>query len=133
MKQIATVSRMVGTDMAEVTVVRQSACSHDCANCAGCTSQPSVITVRARCGISVSEGDKVEVYSDNRVLGYAVLVYLVPLALFLLGYFLFPDQSETVRYITGGSGFVLGIVLAVVCDRIVRRNNMMSYQILRKI
>lgn len=124
---------MIAPQTAEVTVVRRSACAHDCANCAGCGTQPASITVRAECPVPVEPGDKVELYSDDRVLGYAALVYLVPLVLFLAGYLAVPSPSELVRGLCGGAGFALGIVMAVVCDRMVRRRNTVTYQILRKL
>ncbi len=133
MTQNATVVRMIGQDMAEVTTVRRSACAHNCAECAGCGSQPVSITVRVKCPFEVSPGDKVEIYSDNRVLGYAALVYLVPVALFLAGYFAAPFLSEPLRYICAGAGFALGIALAVLCDRAARRRNAVTYQIIRKL
>ena len=133
MTQVATVVRLIGRGMAEVTTVRRSACAHNCESCAGCGTQPLSITVRARCSFSVSPGDKVELYSDNRVLGYAALVYLVPVVLFLAGYFSVPFLTEALRYACAGAGFVLGIALAVVCDRAVRRRNAVIYQIIRKL
>ncbi len=133
MKQIATVMRMVDETTAEVTVVRQSACAHDCSECAGCGSKPSAITVLAHCPVPVTAGDKVELFSDNRVLGYAALVYLAPLVLFLLGYLVPPDASQWLRTLCGGAGFLAGILLAVICDRIVKRKKAVNYQILRKI
>lgn len=133
MKQIATVARVIDDVTAEVTVVRQSACAHDCADCAGCGSKPSAITVQARCPFPVSVGDKVELFSDNRVLGYAALVYLVPLVLFLAGYILPPELSQPLRFLCGSVGFLAGVLLAVLCDRIVKRRNAVTYQILRKI
>ena len=132
MNQIATVVRMTGPATAEVKVVRQGACAHNCTECAGCGVQSSSITVLAECDFSVSPGDRVELYSDNRVLGYAALVYLVPLALFLLAYLIVPTASETIRGICGGAGFGLGVVLAVLCDRLVRRKNSVKYRIVRK-
>ena len=133
MTQIATVVRMVGQNIAEVTTVRQSACAHNCAECAGCGTQPVSINVRASCSIEVSPGDKVEIFSDNRVLGYAALVYLMPLVLFLAGYFAGPFLVEVLRYVCAGVSFGLGIALAVVCDRAVRRRNSVTYQIIRKL
>lgn len=132
MNQIATVVRMTGPVTAEVKVVRQGACAHNCTECAGCGAQSPSITVLAECDFFVSPGDRVELYSDNRVLGYAALVYLVPLALFLLAYLIVPAASEMIRGICGGAGFGLGIVLAVVCDRMVRRKNSVKYRIVRK-
>ena len=132
MKQIATVLRLIDPDTAEVAVVRQSACAHDCSECAGCGAKPTSITVQAACEVSVAPGDQVELYSDNRVLGYAALVYLVPLVLFLIGYIAVPAPTELIRGLCGGAGFLLGIALAVMCDRFVRRRNSVTYRILRK-
>jgi len=133
MKQIATVTRMIGTDTAEVIVVRETACGHDCENCGGCGAQGSCISVCARTNFAVEPGDMVELFSDNRVLGFAALVYLLPVVLFFVGYFSFPFFQENLRYLCGGVGFAVGIILAVLQDRRVRRNNALSYQILRKI
>ena len=133
MKQIATVMRMVDDTTAEVTVVRQSACSHDCSECAGCGSKPSAITVLAHCQVSVTAGDKVELFSDNRILGYAALVYLAPLVLFLVGYLAPPDAVQWLRGVLGGAGFLSGIFLAMICDRVVKRKKSVNYRIIRKI
>lgn len=133
MKQIATVTRMIKPDLVEVTVARQTACSHDCEKCGGCGSGGGSISVSARTEIPLVPGDKVELYSDNRVLGYAALVYLLPVVLFLVGYFILPLQTEGVRYLCAGTGFGVGIVAAIACDRYVRRNNAVTYQIIRKL
>ena len=133
MKQIATVTKILDEHTAEVTVVRRSACAHDCADCAGCGAQTSNITVHARCDFPLAVGDAVELGSSNRVLGYAALVYLVPLVLFFVGYICPASVTETVRYLCAFGGFLLGIVLAVVCDRLLRRSCAVMHQILRKI
>ncbi len=133
MKQIATVTRVLGADLAEVRVVRRSACAHDCENCSGCGAQATSVTVRAKCSVPVLPGDKVELYSDSRVLGYAALVYLVPIILLIAGYVCLPDTTEAARYVCAFSGFLLGIVIALVCDRLVRRSNTIMYQVVRKI
>lgn len=133
MKQIATVTKILDERMAEVTVVRSSACAHDCENCSGCAAQTASVTVLARYDFPLAHGDRVELYSDNRVLGYAALVYLVPLVLFFVGYLSPADVTETVRYLCAGIGFLLGIAFAVLCDRQVRRSRAVMYQIIRKI
>ena len=133
MTQIATVLRMVSSELAEVLVVRQSACGPDCENCSGCGVQGMQMKVLAKSMLPVECGDRVEIHSDNRVLGFAALVYLVPVVLFLTAYLLFPNFSEGVRYLCGGIGFLLGIAAAVICDRMVRKKHAVSYQIIRKI
>ena len=108
MTQIGTVTALPGGDgQVELTVRRQSACGHDCAGCGGCAGQELVI--HARTDIPLALGDRVEVYSGGRVLGIAALVYLGPVALFLLGYLLSAGAAEAARYLWGGAGFALGL------------------------
>lgn len=114
MTQIGTVTALPGGDgQVELTVRRQSACGHDCAGCGGCAGQELVI--HARTDIPLALGDRVEVYSGGRVLGIAALVYLGPVALFLLGYLLSAGAAEAARYLWGGAGFALGLAGAAVC------------------
>lgn len=132
MKQIATVKRMLGSGIAEVTVARETACGHDCESCGGCGTKAGSISVCARTDLSLVPGDKVEIYSDNRVIGFAALVYLLPLVLFFAGYLMVPFLREELRYLCGGIGFSVGIAAAVFGDRAVRRRNAISYEIIRK-
>ena len=67
------------------------------------------MVIRASTAIPVAVGDRVEVYSSGRVLGVAALVYLGPVALFLLGYLLPAALPEGARYACGGLGFLLGL------------------------
>ena len=98
MTQIGTVTALPGGDgQVELTVRRQSACGHDCAGCGGCAGQELVI--RAGTDIPLALGDRVEVYSGGGVLGIAALVYLGPVALFLLGYLLSAGAAEAARYL----------------------------------
>ena len=133
MTQIATVASVPGPGTAVVSVVRQSACAHDCAECAGCGGKPGSVTVRAETDFPVSVGDKVELYSGGKVLGIAALVYLAPVALFLLGYLLPSALPEGERYLCGGLGFLLGVAAALWYDRRVRREGAVSYRITRKL
>lgn len=97
MTQIATVTALPGPGTAEVTVARHTACGHDCENCAGCGTKSAKVVIRASAAIPLTVGDRVEVYSDSRVLGFAALVYLGPVALFLLGYLLPAGLPEGAR------------------------------------
>ncbi len=134
MTQIATVTGLPAPGQAEVAVARQTACGHDCEHCGGCAAKAAKVVVRACTEIPVAVGDRVELYSDNRVLGFAALVYLAPVALFLLGYLLPSGLPEMARYLSGALGFGMGIAGAVICDRRVRRGRqMVVYQITRKL
>ena len=132
MTQIGTVTALPGGDgQVELTVRRQSACGHDCAGCGGCAGQELVI--HARTDIPLALGDRVEVYGGGRVLGIAALVYLGPVALFLLGYLLSAGAAEAARYLWVGAGFALGLAGAAVCDRRLRKRRAVTYRVTRKL
>lgn len=134
MTQIATVMAVPAPGVAVVSVARQTACGHDCENCPGCGVQGTSVTVRARTELPVEPGDQVELASDSRVLPIAALVYLVPVALFLAGYFLTWALPEGGRYLCGGLGFALGVLLAVAWDRRLRRGGRaVTHQIVRRL
>ena len=135
MTQIATVTALpaVPGGPVELTVVRQTACGHSCDGCGRCAGRSPGLVIRAESDVSVALGDRVEVYSDNRVLGFAALVYGLPVALFLLGYLLPGFLAEGWRYACGGAGFLLGLAAAVLCDRRAKRRAAVSYRITRKL
>ncbi len=91
MTQTATVTKVLSDGRAEISVKRASACGHNCEECAGgceLISMPPVSAV-ARNDAGARVGDKVIVESHTgKVLRIAALVYLLPFALFFLGYVL---------------------------------------------
>ena len=110
MTQIGTVTAVPEPGTAVVQVVRQSACAHNCAECAGCGAMAGSLSVRARTAL---EG---------------------PAVLFLAGYLLPAGLPEGLRYACGGLGFALGLLGAVVCDRrLRRRGGAVRYQVIRKL
>lgn len=134
MTQTATVAAVQGPSVVRVTVARQSACSHDCSTCAGCGAVPGSITVLAKTDLDLTPGDLVELYSrSSRILPIAALVYLGPVLLFLMGYLLPQGVSEAGRGLLGGIGFVMGLALAVLADRRLRRNGGAGYRVVRKL
>ena len=132
MTQTATVTALpaVPGGQVELTIVRQTACGHSCDRCAGKARE---LVIRAGSDIPVALGDQVEVYSDNRVLGAAALVYGLPVVLFLLGYLLPSSLPEPGRCLCGGLGFALGLAGAIACDRLVKKRSGISYRIVRKL
>lgn len=135
MTQIATVTALpdAGGDEVELTIVRQTACGHSCDGCGRCAGKAPDLVIRASSEIPLTLGDQVEVYSDNKVLGIAALVYGLPVVLFLLGYLLPVWLPEPGRYLCGGAGFLLGLAAAVLCDRMVKRTAAVSYRVTRKL
>ena len=88
MTQQGTIKKLLPNGLAEVEVTRRSACGHDCAKCGGCGGlETQTLYVTARNHAHASVGDRVLLEGETRqVLGFAVLVYLLPLVLFFVGY-----------------------------------------------
>lgn len=134
MIQTATVQRILENGMAEIAVPRKSACGHDCEECAGCGVSGSAVTAEARNPIGAQAGEKVVVESSTRqLLGIVALVYCVPPALFLLGYFASAGLvlSEGARYAIAIAGFFLGLLGAVLYDRRAKKKGSVCYTIVR--
>ena len=108
---------------AQVLCVRQSACSGDCHKCSGCGAVQQKMLLTARNPIGAKPGQVVTVQaSSGPVLLAAAVLYLMPLALFVAGYLTMGPWG-------GGAGFGLGILLAVVYDRLVARKQKTVYTI----
>ncbi len=134
MTQIATVEKILNEGYAEVSVPRKSACGHDCEECAGCGVTGTAVHARARNPIGAQPGQKVVVESSTqKMLRIVVLVYLIPVVLFLAGYVITSmlTASVAVQYAVAGAGFVLGIVFAILYDRRLRARGGLSFNIVR--
>ena len=134
MTQIATVERILDADHAEISVPRKSACGHDCEECAGCGVSGASVTARAENPIGAQPGQKVVVESSTKkMLRIVVLVYLIPVVLFLAGYVITSMLTASVaaQYTVAGAGFVLGIVFAIFYDRWLRARGGLSFNIVR--
>lgn len=133
MTQIATVERILDRDHAEISVPRKSACGHDCEECAGCGVSGASVHAKARNPIGAQPGEKVVVQSDTKkMLRIVALVYITPVVLFFLGYFLsMPFLSSLLSGVIGGVGFLAGILLAVAYDRHLRGQGGLDFTIVR--
>ena len=135
MVQTAKVIRVLEDGRAEVSVKRQSACGHDCAKCGGGCAELAVmptVTVRAENPIRAMAGDMVTVESaSKRILGAAVMVYLVPLILFFAGYFLgaAAGAGEGGAVVVGLVGFAAGLLCAVALDRHEKKTRAITFRI----
>ena len=133
MIQTAKVTRVLDNGTAEVAVKRQSACGHDCSKCGGGCSElmvSSMVSVVAANPVRAMPGDMVRVESSTGgVLKAAVVVYLVPFILFFLGYFVcaVAHLSGGISAAVGGIGFAIGVLLAVLLDRQVRRDRSITF------
>ena len=129
MTQIATVEKILPGGMAEISVLRKSACGHDCEECAGC----GVSGASARNDARAEVGQKVVVESSTKnLLGVMLLVYLLPIVLFLVGYFATGAlESEGLRYVVAIAAFLVGIIPAIICDRRTKKNGKLTFTIVR--
>lgn len=133
MTQIATVEKILDSRYAEISVPRKSACGHDCEECAGCGMTGAAIRAKALNEIGATPGEKVVVESSTqKLLGVVALVYLLPVVLFLLGYFLSEGLAESWRYAIAIGAAVVSIIPCVLYDRIARRKEALTYTIMRR-
>lgn len=136
MKQTAQVIRSLAPGYVEVKVRRQSACAsaHNCGSCGACglmADAPEVVVV-AQDTHGAKVGDTVIVESaTSKVLGAAVLLYIVPFLLFFAGYLIGNSLSwsEGPAIALGGAGFAGGILGAVGLDRYLKNHRPMRYKV----
>ncbi len=132
MEQQARVIRLVDGQTAMVAVQRKSACSGDCHTCHGCPHPEETVVVSAGNPLGAEAGDEVVIRSaTGRVLKLAMMLYLMPLALFFLGYFQ-AGGGEGRRMAFGGMLFALGIGVCVVVSRQMKKSGReMEFSIVR--
>lgn len=134
MTQIATVERILDGDHVVISVPRKSACGHDCEECAGCGVSGAAVRAKAINPVGAKPGQKVVVQSDTKkMLRIVALVYLIPVALFVLGYVVMAllGTSVALQYTVAIAGFLAGIVAAVGYDRYLRARGGLSFTIVR--
>lgn len=122
MQKKATVENCFPNGTAELSVQRESACSGDCHHCGGCGTVGQTLRLTAKNPIGAQKGDVVIVESESKtVLKAAMLVYLLPLLLFLIGYLAFMHLGAWAAVI-GLVGFVLGMLPAVFYNRRMKKS-----------
>lgn len=130
MKQIATVEKLLKDGRAQIVVARQSACAHDCHECAGCGGTPAPIRAVVNNPIGAQAGQKVVVESSSRqMFGVILLVYMLPVALFFVAYFAASPLGRGVAAAVSIAAFFCGIVPAILYDRRLRRSGGMAFTI----
>ena len=129
MEQIVRVKQTFADGTALVSHTRLSACSGDCHKCSGCGAAKEVMLLKAENPIGAAAGDLVKIQSESApVLKAAVVLYVLPLVLFFLGYAL---GAVTGGWggLGGGIGFALGIVIVIFYDRLMAKREKTIYTI----
>ncbi len=87
MEQIVRVQKVLADGTAQVLRVRESACSGDCHQCSGCGASQQKMLLTAHNPIGAKPGDQVVIEAESAyVLKAAVLLYILPVVLFIAGY-----------------------------------------------
>lgn len=129
MTQLVRVRKCNDDGTAQVIHVRQSACSGDCHKCSGCGAAQETILLTARNPIGAKPGELVNVEAKSApVLLAAAVMYLMPMALFFVGYVI-GTLCLGKGTLAGCLAFVLGIALAVLYDRLVAKKQKTIYTI----
>lgn len=131
MTQEAVVIKQMPDDMAEVLVIRASACGGNCASCGGCKANRE-LRVPARNRIGAVPGQRVVIETASpRIFGAIVLVYLMPMLGMILGYLLpaLSGAGEGLCVLGGFGGFALGVLLMLAVYRLRRKQSPITYTI----
>lgn len=129
MEQLVRVKEAYNNGTALVVHVRESACSGDCHKCSGCGAAKETVLFTADNPIGAGAGDLVKVESETApVLKAAVVLYVLPLVLFFLGYYL-GSLLGNLGPVAACLGFALGVAGVVVYDRRVVRHQNIGYTI----
>ena len=119
MTQDAIVYKCLPNGMAEVVVTRTTACGSNCGNCESCIFQSELKTL-AKNSINARPGQKVIIESkSSRIYKAAMLVYILPMILMVLGYALGAAFSagEGLGIALGFAGLIAGAALIVLSER----------------
>lgn len=129
MQQEAIVKKVVSAQEALIEVRRKTACSADCDHCHGCVHPEETITVSAYNEAHAAEGDRVKVEtSSGQVLSLAALVYIMPIALMIVGYFI-SSGTESARVLTALGALVLGLLVCFFVSKHMRKTGRLTFKI----
>lgn len=129
MEQLVRVKETYADGTALVIHIRESACSGDCHKCSGCGAAKEAVLLKADNPIGAGSGDLVKVESaTGPVLKAALVLYVIPLVLFFLGYYL-GTRMGSFGALAGCLGFVLGVGVVVIYDRKVVKKADLGYTI----
>ena len=129
MKATATVKETYQNGTALVEVTRKSACAGDCGSCHGCAHPEEHVRVTAQNTVCADAGDQVTVESaTGAILGWASLLYLLPVALMLIGVLL-PAPSESVNILLGMVGLLVGLLVCIFVSRKSKKMRRLTFTI----
>ena len=136
MTQTAQIRQTFSNGTAEVAVVRQGACAHNCSECGGCmTAAQPTVTALAENTVGAKVGELVVVKTENaQLMGIIAFVYLVPMVLLVAGYLLAQAFGLTQGWciLAGAAAFAISVLLIVALDRRVKRRKSIQFRIVAR-
>lgn len=136
MTQTAQIKQTFPNGTAQVAVIRQGACAHNCSECGGCmTAAQPTVTALAENTVDAKVGELVVVETENaQLMGIIAFVYLVPMALLVAGYLLAQAFGLTQGWciLSGIAAFAVSIPLIVALDRQVKRRKSIRFRIVAR-
>ncbi len=133
MTQEAIVTKLLPDGMAEVAVARTTACGGNCGSCESCIFQSELKTA-ARNLVGAKPGQRVLIESrSSKIYGVALLVYIMPLLLLLLGFALasFLHLSEGLSILLSFIGLALGALFVIWSQRRKSAKNAITFSIVK--
>ena len=130
MTQVATVTRIINHTYAEVSILSESACSHDCEKCGGCGVESVTIMVQAENLLDAQPGQRVIVESSTAEVMYIVtLVYLLPMVALVLGGVIASLFTSAIGMQIAAAGvcMVFALIPAKRYDRLLREREKTSF------
>ena len=132
MTQDAIVTKLLPNSMAEVVVTRSTACGSNCGNCKSCIFQSELKAV-AKNRINARPGQRVVIESrTSKVFSAAVLVYVMPMVLFVLGFVIATvlGASEGLAILVSFLGLILSAVILVQQQRRQSADRQIQFEII---
>ena len=81
-----------------IEIRRKGACGDSCAHCSGCSAQ--LMQIEAECPLNASKGDWVKISSDRSFVFLGLfIIFLLPLALPLIAYFLLAGTGVEIFFV----------------------------------
>lgn len=132
MTQDAVVLKLLPDGMAEVAVTRATACGGNCGSCESCMFQKE-LKAEARNLIQAQPGQRVTIESkSSRIFGAAVLVYVMPLLFFLLGYAAAAvfGAGEGIRILVSFAALLVSACVLVLSQRLNKKKKPITFEII---
>ncbi len=136
MTQTAQIKQTFPNGTAEVAVIRQGACAHNCSECGGCmTAAQPTVTALAENTVDAKAGELVVVETENsQLMGIIAFVYLVPMVLLVAGYLVAQAFGLTQGWciLAAAAAFAVSVLLIIALDRRVKRRKSLQFRIVAR-